>query len=240
VAEQQQVMSDDQIRQLLIFMGTITVVSFVLVIALITVFIAFIWYSRSRLQGCSCRGKDKELEVGGSAHLRHGAQPPLAPPAGSSGRHTVKMFAVEPGQFQLRRSHKNVIVNPLPGTLLHQPLTTGGRDGATVELGSRTDLVEPINQSAGGGGRELDELDEIESGGSQEETEEPIYAEIKPSQGSIKLEKILKPEQESEKLSGGGGGGGVGGRKKEIEYWQITAKEVVKFRPCTETFIQRE
>merc|ERR1712037_352824 len=145
VAEQQQVMSDDQIRQLLIFMGTITVVSFVLVIALITVFIAFIWYSRSRLQGCSCRGKDKELEVGGSAHLRHGAQPPLAPPAGSSGRHTVKMFAVEPGQFQLRRSHKNVIVNPLPGTLLHHhPLTTG----ATVELGTgRRDLVEPINQS---------------------------------------------------------------------------------------------
>ncbi len=27
--------------------------------------------------------------------------------------------------------------------------------------------------------------------------------------------------------------------KTEIEYWQITAKEVVKFRPCTETFIQR-
>ena len=43
MAEQQQVMSDDQIRQLLIFMGTITVISFVLVIALITVFIAFIW-----------------------------------------------------------------------------------------------------------------------------------------------------------------------------------------------------
>ena len=186
--------------------------------------------------------------MGGSAHLRHGAQPPLAPPAGSSGRHTVKMFAVEPGQFQLRRSHKNVIVNPLPGTLLHHPLTTGGRVGATVELGStgtsRTDLVEPINQSAAGGGgqptpvRELDELDEIESGGSQEATEEPIYAEIKPSQGSIKLEKILKTEQESEKPPGGGGGGG--GKKKEIEYWQITAKEVVKFRPCTETFIQRE
>ena len=40
---QEQVISDDQIRQLLIFMGTITVISFVLVIALITVFIAFIW-----------------------------------------------------------------------------------------------------------------------------------------------------------------------------------------------------
>ena len=41
--EQEKVISDEQIRQLLIFMGTITVISFVLVIALITVFIAFIW-----------------------------------------------------------------------------------------------------------------------------------------------------------------------------------------------------
>jgi len=236
VSEQQQVISDEQIRQLLIFMGTITIVSFVLVIALITVFIAFIWYSRSRLRGCSCHEKDKELELGGgSGHLRHGAQvQPPPPPPGSSGlHHTVKMFAVEPGQFQLRRSHKNVIVNPLPGTLLHPSSLTTGATGST----SRTDLVEPINQSAGGGVRELDELAEIESGGS----EEPIYAEIKPSQASIKLEKILKAEQEGENPSGGGGGGdGGGGKKKEIEYWQITAKEVVKFRPCTETFIQRE
>lgn len=43
VQEQEKVISDEQIRQLLIFMGTITVISFVLVIALITVFIAFIW-----------------------------------------------------------------------------------------------------------------------------------------------------------------------------------------------------
>ena len=153
------------------------------------------------------------------------------------------MFAVQPGQFQLR-SHKNVIVNPLPGTLHHHHPLTGGP--TVVGRTSRTDLVAaPINQSVAAGGHQPprvreDELDQIESGGSQEETEEPIYAEIKPSQGLIKLEKILKPEQESEKLSGGGGGGGVGGRKKEIEYWQITAKEVVKFRPCTETFIQRE
>lgn len=37
------VISDEQIKQLLIFMGTITIISFVLVIALITVFVAFIW-----------------------------------------------------------------------------------------------------------------------------------------------------------------------------------------------------
>ena len=43
VQEQEKVISDEQIRQLLIFMGTITIISFVLVIALITVFIAFIW-----------------------------------------------------------------------------------------------------------------------------------------------------------------------------------------------------
>jgi len=252
--QQQQVISDEQIRQLLIFMGTITVISFVLVIALITVFIAFIWYSRSRLQGCAChRGVkkqgDKELELEGGSALRH-APHPLQPPD----HHTVKMFAVEPGQFQLKRSHKNVIVNPLPGTLLHHQPLTGGRGGTGSS--SRTDLVAPINQSVAGGAggvREVDELDQIESGGSQQATEEPIYAEInfkpslgeikpnqgeiKPNQGEIKLEKILKAEQESENPPGGGIGGG---KKKEIEYWQITAKEVVKFRPCTETFIQRE
>ena len=159
------------------------------------------------------------------------------------------MFAVQPGQFQLR-SHKNVIVNPLPGTLHHHHPLTGGP--TVVGRTSRTDLVAaPINQSVAAGGQpprvREDELDQIESGGSQKATEEPIYAEIKPSQGEIKpnqgeikLEKILKAEQESENPSGGGGGGGGGGKKKEIEYWQITAKEVVKFRPCTETFIQRE
>ena len=197
-------------------------------------------FSRSRLQGCSChRGKDKELEGGGSGHLRHGAHQGghqaahksahqgahhLQPP-GSNGHHTVKMFAVQPGQFQLRRSHKNVIVNPLPGTLL-----TGG---PTVV--GRTDLVAAINQSGGGQPPPVreDELGQIES--SQEAAEEPIYSEIKPNLESKTQEKILKPEQESENPGGGGGG-----KKKEVEYWQITAKEVVKFRPCTETFIQRE
>jgi hypothetical protein len=30
------------------------------------------------------------------------------------------------------------------------------------------------------------------------------------------------------------------GHKNEIEYWQVTAKEVLKFRPSTETFITRK
>merc|ERR1711990_141341 len=141
--QQQQVISDDQIRQLLIFMGTITVISFVLVIALITVFIAFIWFSRSRLQGCSChnRGKEKELgggggELGGAVgqqgHLRHHGL--------SSGPHTVKMFAVDPGQFQLR-SHKNVIVNPLPGS---------SGPGGVADLGGNDLVGVAVNQSVAG------------------------------------------------------------------------------------------
>ena len=72
---------------------------------------------------------------------------------------------------------------------------------------------------------------------------EPIYAEIRakeikddqhqPEKSSSESEsKQNKSEQneQHQELSG----------KKEIEYWQITAKEVVKFRPCTETFIVRE
>ena len=47
------------------------------------------------------------------------------------------------------------------------------------------------------------------------------------------MEKTLNKVEQQENEA-------VPGRKKEIEYWQITAKEVVKFRPCTETFIQRE
>jgi hypothetical protein len=36
-------MTDDQIETILIFMGTITVISFIIVITLVTLFIVFIW-----------------------------------------------------------------------------------------------------------------------------------------------------------------------------------------------------
>ena len=69
---------------------------------------------------------------------------------------------------------------------------------------------------------------------------EPIYAEIK-TKVSEKTNKKNNSEFESkpnkprlEKKGQETEG------KKEIEYWQITAKEAVKFRPCTETFIVRE
>ena len=89
-----------------------------------------------------------------------------------------------------------------------------------------------VNQSVAGPQARVqleDGLGQIESVGSQQAAEEPIYAEIKPCKVEKTLNKVEQQENEA-----------VPGRKKEIEYWQITAKEVVKFRPCTETFIQRE
>ena len=78
---------------------------------------------------------------------------------------------------------------------------------------------------------------------SAETATDPIYAEIKikdvkdepNSRESIKSnsETVSKQNRKSEHQE-------TTSNKKEIEYWQITAKEVVKFRPCTETFIVRE
>ena len=67
-----------------------------------------------------------------------------------------------------------------------------------------------------------------------------MYAEIKTkesregalvkSDSGVESKQNKSAQNEHQETSG----------KKEIEYWQITAKEVVKFRPCTETFIVRE
>lgn len=117
------------------------------------------------------------------------------------------------------------------------------------------DLLPHINQSAGLVDGQIyhgqEELGRAESGCEDWDDTEPIYAEIQPrveaemgngeevisnlEENTSKVNKILECEEEEEEKSVNSCG-----KKKEIEYWQITAKEVVKFRPCTETFIQRE
>ena len=167
--------------------------------------------------------------------------PTVARPSGQP----VKMFVVQPGQFQLR-SHKNVIVNPVPGPESGQVRPNPG----SVPL--PTNLVPSINPSGGatdhgqiytGRPDELGRTGSLEPDMELESTaaqDEPIYTEIKPrAEGEVgssnfQIDKIpLADEEEGLALNNFG-------KKKEIEYWQITAKEVVKFRPCTETFIQRE
>jgi len=119
------------------------------------------------------------------------------------------------------------------------------------------DLVPSINQSAGLVAGQIyssqDELGQIESGhedcSSSSPSIEPIYAEIQPrinSDGKKGVEVISSLEENTSKVNKilereeGDLCVNNSGKKKEIEYWQITAKEVVRFRPCTETFIQRE
>jgi len=129
------------------------------------------------------------------------------------------MCLVDSGRIY--RPNKNVTVNPLPPPNWNQLRTeVPSTNESHVSDRSPDNSISNIDY-------------EMNHRNIDEETE-PIYAEITSK-------KIGKPEVESKQNQSGleiqlkntkG--------KKEIEYWQITAKEVVKFRPCTETFIVRE
>ena len=83
-------------------------------------------------------------------------------------------------------------------------------------------------------------MGKIESDEEDRTVPEPIYSEIatKATEAEDKKHKIENQsaenqlgdrEESSHKLP----------HKKEIDYWQISTKEVAQFRPCTETFINR-
>ena len=129
----------------------------------------------------------------------------------------LQMCLVDPGRIY--RANKNVTVNPLP------PLTGEPRRNLEPSIKeSEAPDRSPYNS--------ISNTDyEINQRNVVQETE-PIYAEItsKKIDNSEVESKQSDLEKQPENTKG----------KKEIEYWQITAKEVVKFRPCTETFIVRE
>ena len=141
----------------------------------------------------------------------------------------VKMLTVRPETYHNFKRNQNVIVNPLLAVQLGQQVSVPEQH-----------LVPSINESLGQIYSVKDELSQLTSN-KDTNFSEPIYAEIKPklleiSEGESDLEesqlkgnKFLEEEYSQNSK----------GKKKEIEYWQITAKEVVKFRPCTETFIKR-
>ena len=78
-----------------------------------------------------------------------------------------------------------------------------------------------------------DEVSKIKSLKEVKSSFEAIYAEISPKPSiekqAEKCAKIVQIYREEKSA----------GQKNEVEYWQITAKEVVKFRPCKETFVKR-
>jgi hypothetical protein len=73
---------------------------------------------------------------------------------------------------------------------------------------------------------------------SEEEGEEkPIYAELKVPAGGEQQTKGGEEEEEGEVLKNKLRV--VEGGRKGVEYWQITTKEMAKFRPCTQIVIRR-
>ena len=139
---------------------------------------------------------------------------------------TIRMF--EP----FNRS-KNLIVNPLPAVQPYPQVSVPEHN-----------LLPAVNKSSGPGVNCIygveDELGKIESDEEDRTVPEPIYSEIatKATEAEDKKHKIENQsaenqlgdrEESSHKLP----------HKKEIDYWQISTKEVAQFRPCTETFINR-
>ena len=145
----------------------------------------------------------------------------------------VQMYMLD--ERKMYRQKKNLTVNPLPVSNVFNHFKAEVWEPVTYSLPS-TKVSEASNRSADYS---------ISNNNSQInkrnlDDSEPIYAEIKTrirektnQKNNNEFEsKPNKPSLEKKDQETKG--------KKEIEYWQITAKEAVKFRPCTETFIVRE
>ena len=105
-------------------------------------------------------------------------------------------------------------------------------------------LLPAVNKSFGPGVNNIygveDELDKKESDEEDKTVAEPIYSEIATKSTEAEERKYKIENQSTENQ--------LGDReesspklphKKEIDYWQISTREVAQFRPCTETFINR-
>jgi len=203
----QNIEQSGEIEQLLIFMGSITIISVILVLTLIFILISLLWYmKKAKIYCCECsnsrnlsefeRDRTKQSDIEYSVD---GLKPELPISMGISTRDTQQYI----------RSHKNIIVNPWTAVKLE-----------TAENKSEAEDVEK---------KYSDDCVDMEQS-------EPIYEEINPSNIVENRENsddnINKFTQEDEMRS-------REGENNEIIYWQISAKEVAKFKPCTEVFIDR-
>ena len=159
-------------------------------------------------------------------------------------------------RLPMPNNNNNVIVNPLPPLPFSQEVVdfhqiqTPNKD-ISSDLNSNSKIQNLPNHLNPNESQVVMYKSDDFKADSEEElntSSDPIYQEI----GMAVKHKINnndkstneKEEHELEDSSVGsnnltGQNPGKTGQKKEIEYWQITAKEVVKFRPCTETFINR-
>ena len=133
-----------------------------------------------------------------------------------------KMVMVRPKANQNSRNNKSITINPW------SPVKENHI--AAIHKSSQNCAMEDYTDPA-----HMDKLGDCDN--------EPIYDEIEHlhSDGNIrecdleannnnKVNELCK-EDDSE---------GIKSKKHKIIYWQITAKEVATFKPCTETFIDRD
>lgn len=238
------VISYDQMSYLLTIMITVSIISILILLFSVTVIIGFLWYTRRLLNSkCGCSNLQ-------SANNNIPYQQQLiAHPGYQNFRGQLTMSSPGPGQHQPRheniysqkniyRPNKNVTVNPLSRPHNNQ-------------FGSRRNLVPSINPSLAVE-RSLDnsisstDYDINQKNQTlREPPSDPIYAEIKVKESKDPDNNVQEQTQQSNSSKTATKQNKTDQHrepngKKEIEYWQITAKEVVKFRPCTETFILRE
>ena len=184
--------------------------------------------------GCKGRGTHNNLENGRGYSV---------PSMLESGRYqaTAGLHEKEINQHNYQAVRQKSSLQPgcsLPGPLGGRGFAPRGAPDLRAPAVSSSVIVNPLPPSYNLQPRQNNsqKVEELEKSPA---VEEPIYMEIKP-----KIDKEEEMEEKQEKMQEKVRNcleevGVKGGRRKEVEYWQITAKEVVKFRPCTETFINR-
>ena len=152
---------------------------------------------------------------------------------GSVTRGSMRSRIVVPSPPSMLAGGNNVIVNPLPPLPLQETMLPGGGDNNTT-------IIIKHNKDETDGNKRNVVINQVNDDTNTSIDVDPIYQEI----GAATKQKIVpendeNPPKEESSEDANANTVAKNGQKKEIEYWQITAKEVVKFRPCTETFIRR-
>ena len=128
----------------------------------------------------------------------------------------------QPGVHPTRWTNINIIVNPWSAVQVDSLLPS-------INLSSRPEINKTVGIESDVLKTQFEEVYKPDS--------EPIYNEIKSeysklfnSKENLLNTEVFNQEDVSEENKE---------KKRKIIYWQITAKEVVQFKPCTEKFIDR-
>ena len=135
----------------------------------------------------------------------------------------VKKALVHSETHQKLRGNKNVTVNPWSAVKVNQIAI----DKSSKPVINKTFTTEDYTALA-----HLDTEDNCDN--------EPIYQEIKHSHVGGKIDGCDLEENKVNVLCKDDESGNIKSKKNETIYWQITTKEVARFKPCTETFIERK